>query len=150
MNLFFLYLNNKKYRLAGDVLAELRGKYQGDQAVQLASWLMYIEGQEVPGGVQQQLKAVSDVGAASGVELVNYPNPFNPTTRIQYSVSTTQCVSLKIYDVLGREVATLLDELKHPGTYSVTWDARGFPSGVYFYRLHAPGFTQTRRMISLK
>jgi hypothetical protein len=80
----------------------------------------------------------------------NYPNPFNPKTAIEYSVASTQYVSLKIYDVLGREVASLVDETRQPGVHSVSWDARGFSSGVYFYRLQSGGFTETKRMILLR
>ena len=67
----------------------------------------------------------------------NYPNPFNPATDIRYQIADRRWVSLKIYDLLGREVATLVNEMKEPGNYSVTWDARGVSSGVYFYRLMA-------------
>jgi hypothetical protein len=80
----------------------------------------------------------------------NYPNPFNPTTTIQYSVPGSQYVSLKIYDVLGREIALLVDEMKQPGTYIATWDASGLSSGVYFYRLQSGGFVETKRMILLR
>jgi hypothetical protein len=80
----------------------------------------------------------------------NYPNPFNPTTTIQYSVPSVEYVSLKIYDVLGREVASLVDEAKQPGTYTVMWDANKFSSGVYFYRLQSGGFVETKRMILLR
>jgi hypothetical protein len=79
----------------------------------------------------------------------NYPNPFNPATTIQYSVPGTQHVSLKIYDVLGREVATLVNEVKQPGYYAVTWDASGCSSGVYFYRLEAGKYVDTNKMILL-
>lgn len=80
----------------------------------------------------------------------NYPNPFNPTTTITYSVPSTRYVSLKIYDVLGREVASLVDETTRPGTYTVTWDARGVASGVYFYRLKAGGFVETKKAVLLR
>lgn len=80
----------------------------------------------------------------------NYPNPFNPTTSIGYSLSATQFVSLKVYDLLGREVAALLDGRKTPGTYEVQWNAEGYPSGVYFYRLQAGNFIQTKRMILIR
>lgn len=65
----------------------------------------------------------------------NYPNPFNPTTDIQYQISEIGFVSLKIYDLLGREVATLVNEMKPPGIYHVRWDANSAASGLYFYRL---------------
>ncbi|HEV8539425.1 MAG TPA: T9SS type A sorting domain-containing protein [Bacteroidota bacterium] len=80
----------------------------------------------------------------------NYPNPFNPETRIQYAVSSRQYVSLKIFDVLGREVATLVDEMKEPGEHDVDWDASGITSGIYFYRLQAGGFVGTKKMILLR
>jgi photosystem II stability/assembly factor-like uncharacterized protein len=80
----------------------------------------------------------------------NYPNPFNPTTRIQYSVISIQHVTLKLYDVLGREVATLVNESKDPGTYTATWDATGMGSGVYFYRLMAGSFVETKKLILLR
>jgi hypothetical protein len=80
----------------------------------------------------------------------NYPNPFNPTTAIQYSVSSTQYVSLKVYDVIGRELSTLVSEVKPPGTYTVKWDAQGLASGIYFYRLEAGQFTETRKLVLLR
>jgi photosystem II stability/assembly factor-like uncharacterized protein len=67
----------------------------------------------------------------------NYPNPFNPKTVISYQLPVTSKASLKVYDLLGREVAILVDEFKQAGSYSVRWNAQGMPSGVYFYRLVA-------------
>ena len=80
----------------------------------------------------------------------NYPNPFNPSTKIQYSVNSTQKVTLKVYDLLGREVATLVNEEKPAGTYELTWYAEGLPSGVYFYQLAAGNFIETKKMILIK
>jgi hypothetical protein len=80
----------------------------------------------------------------------NYPNPFNPSTSIQYQVSSNTKVSLKVYDVLGNEVATLVNENKTAGSYEVTFDATGLPSGVYFYQLNTETFTQTIKMVYLK
>jgi hypothetical protein len=82
----------------------------------------------------------------------NYPNPFNPTTLISYSVpvGTRHAVSLRVFDLLGREVAVLVNETKDPGRYSVTWDAHGMPSGVYFCRLEAGSVVSTKRMTLLK
>jgi hypothetical protein len=80
----------------------------------------------------------------------NFPNPFNPTTNIEFQISHSEFVSLKIFDVLGREVAVLANEANPPGAYQVSWNAVQFPSGVYFYRLQAGNFTQTRRMILSK
>lgn len=80
----------------------------------------------------------------------NYPNPFNPSTSIQYEVSSRQFVSLKIYDILGNEIETLVSEEKPAGTYEVTWNAASLPSGVYFYKLQAGNFVETRKMLLLK
>jgi xylan 1,4-beta-xylosidase len=80
----------------------------------------------------------------------NYPNPFNPSTNIQYSVPRTQYVSLKVYDMLGRELRTLVSEVKPPGSYTVEWDARGFASGVYFYRVESGTFRETKKLILLR
>ncbi|HVN48332.1 MAG TPA: endo-1,4-beta-xylanase [Bacteroidota bacterium] len=80
----------------------------------------------------------------------NYPNPFNPTTRIDYNLPTTSKVSLKIYDVLGREVQTLVNSIQAPGKYSVTLNAQGLSSGIYFYRLNAGSFSETKKLMLLK
>jgi hypothetical protein len=80
----------------------------------------------------------------------NYPNPFNPSTKIGFKVQGSGFVSLKVYDVLGREVRTLVSEELKPGSYEVPFDAAGLASGVYFYRLRAGGFTQTRTMVVLR
>jgi len=80
----------------------------------------------------------------------NYPNPFNPTTNIRFSILGTNAVSLKIRDVLGREVATLVDQTLAPGTYTAKWDATSYPSGVYFYTVRAGNTLETRRMILTK
>ncbi len=100
----------------------------------------------------------------------NYPNPFNPTTTIKYSIPyssvipnsvrdlSTQIpdqarndnVILKVYDILGREVATLVNQKQNPGIYEITWDAKNKPSGVYFYQLHTGDFRETKKMILLQ
>jgi hypothetical protein len=80
----------------------------------------------------------------------NHPNPFNPSTEIGFQISDHGLVTLKVYDVLGREVATLVNEVREPGTYNVRWDAGGVSSGAYFYRIMAGSFAQTRRMLVLK
>ena len=80
----------------------------------------------------------------------NYPNPFNPTTIIKYSIPKLSFITIKIYDVLGSEVATLVNEEKSVGIYELTCNAENLPSGVYFYRLQAGDFVQTRKMLLLK
>lgn len=80
----------------------------------------------------------------------NFPNPFNPSTEIRYQTSEVSHVSLMVFDLLGREVARLVDEVKQPGEFSVGWDASAFSSGIYFYRLHTGAFIQTKRMILMR
>ncbi len=80
----------------------------------------------------------------------NYPNPFNPSTTIGYQLPTASLVSLKMFDVLGRETATLVNEAKESGSYTVTFDASNLTSGVYYYRLSAGTFTETKKLLLLK
>ncbi|TLY27461.1 MAG: T9SS type A sorting domain-containing protein, partial [Ignavibacteria bacterium] len=80
----------------------------------------------------------------------NYPNPFNPKTELAFAIRNPDHVSLHIYDLLCREIATLLDEKLPPGTYRVSWDAAGRPSGVYYYRLISGGFAATKKMLLLR
>ncbi len=80
----------------------------------------------------------------------NFPNPFNPTTQINYALPQDAKVRLDIYNLLGQKVATLVDRKQQAGYHSVRWDASSFASGVYFYRLQAGDFVETKRMILLK
>ena len=80
----------------------------------------------------------------------NYPNPFNPSTTIKYQIPELSFVTLKVYDVLGIEVATLINGEKPVGSYEVEFDGTGLPSGVYFYRLKTGSYFQTRKMVLLK
>jgi Secretion system C-terminal sorting domain len=80
----------------------------------------------------------------------NYPNPFNPSTTIRYQLSMNSFVTLKIYDVLGREVRRLIGERQPAGMHTLTFDAANLPSGVYFYRLSAGSFMQTKKLVLLK
>jgi hypothetical protein len=80
----------------------------------------------------------------------NYPNPFNPTTTFQFSIPVSQMTTLKVYDILGREIATLVNEVKSPGTYSVQWDASKLSSGVYMYTLRSGNEFQSKKLVLLK
>ena len=82
--------------------------------------------------------------------LQNYPNPFNPTTSIRYVLPSSGTVVLRIFDILGQEVATPVNGRKEAGEHAVIWEARDVPTGVYFYRLTAGGYTQTRTMILVR
>lgn len=80
----------------------------------------------------------------------NYPNPFNPSTVIRFEIIRPVEVQLSVFDMLGRKVATLVNEYKSAGQYEVRWVAEGVPAGVYFYHLRAGGFSETRSLTVLK
>jgi len=80
----------------------------------------------------------------------NYPNPFNPTSKIKYQIAKLGKVELKVYDILGREITTLVNDIKAPGIYEVTFNASQLASGVYFYRLISSDFVQTKKMMVIK
>jgi hypothetical protein len=80
----------------------------------------------------------------------NYPNPFNPSTSIQFSVPRTEFVILKVYNIFGKEIATLVSKNLSAGTYETLWNAHGFSSGVYFYRMQAGAFSRTKKLILLR
>ncbi len=80
----------------------------------------------------------------------NYPNPFNPTTRINYKISSHSFVQLKVFDILGNEVITLVDKAQNPGNYSIRFNGRNLASGIYIYRLTAGSFSSSRKFVLLK
>ncbi len=111
------------------------------------------------GGVPIGIKPISSSIPKKYILYQNYPNPFNPTTKIKFSIPFLPLskgeaegvrVRLRIYDLLGREVTTLIDENLQPGTYEVEWNVNRFASGVYFYQLRAGDFVQTKKLVLLK
>jgi len=80
----------------------------------------------------------------------NYPNPFNPSTKINFSIPESGNISLKIYSILGKEIATLVNERKEPGTYSLNFNASNLSSGLYIYRLKVNGFVLSKKMLFIK
>lgn len=105
---------------------------------------------EVNNGDNMELAEETDAVKYKYVLKDNYPNPFNPSTTINYELATGGYTTLKIYDILGKEVASLVNEKQNAGTYAVQWNASNFSSGVYFYKLQTDGFVQTKRMILTK
>jgi hypothetical protein len=102
--------------------------------------------------------AVAAMGVDDEINLIpiafsfdqNYPNPFNPATTITYAVPQNSFISLRVFDILGNEVQTLVNETKSAGTYTVSFDAASVPSGVYFYSLEAGNFISTKKMVLIK
>jgi hypothetical protein len=80
----------------------------------------------------------------------NYPNPFNPVTQIKYGIPKQGLVTMKVYDVLGREITKLVNEVKTPGSYIVDFDGSNLSSGVYFYKLESNGFIDVKKMMLIK
>ena len=95
--------------------------------------------------VSKQIHSVSDFKLSH-----NYPNPFNATTQIQYTVPHTAHVSLRVYDIIGREIANLVDETKEAGDYTVMWNGWNVASGVYFYQMVSEEYSETRKMNLIK
>lgn len=99
----------------------------------------------------EDVVGVEDVSVPSAFALSqNYPNPFNPSTTIEFSLPEPSFVRLAVYNVIGQEITVLVSEEKSAGTRTVTWDASGYSSGAYFYRLEAGKFTQTKKMLFIK
>ncbi|MDP3149076.1 MAG: LamG-like jellyroll fold domain-containing protein [Ignavibacteria bacterium] len=97
------------------------------------------------------ITGIEDPILPTTTDLMNaYPNPFNPETRIRYSLNTNQHVSLMVYDILGKEVMTLVNETKEPGYYEVSFNASSLPSGIYFYRMQAGEFVSVKKLLLLK
>jgi len=93
----------------------------------------------------------NEVSGPTGFALSqNFPNPFNPTTSIKFNVGERANVTLKVFDMLGREVATLVNEVKESGSYDVNFDAAKLASGTYVYKLTAGNFVETKKMVLLK
>ena len=97
------------------------------------------------------IEQIEDEGLPRGFRLdQNYPNPFNPMTTLAFAIPQRAHVTLKVFDSLGRAVSTLVDKALGAGVYRVVFDAEDLPSGVYFYRIEAEGFVQTKKLLLLK
>ena len=110
---------------------------------------MYLDYLAVPTNVLTSVNSPSTMPLRFSLEQ-NYPNPFNPVTTIRYSIASPEHVRLRVFDLLGREVARVVDQHQLPGTYGIPFDAGRLSSGVYFYRLEAGSHVATRRMLLLK
>jgi hypothetical protein len=131
----FVYIAGRPYRYDNS------SSYQNYNYI-IDNWLNFI-----PVNVDDETPA----GSVNTYKLFqNYPNPFNPSTKISYSIPETDLVTLKVYDVLGNEVATLVSENKPVGSYEIEFDGSELTSGVYFYRLQAGSFIETKKMILMK
>ncbi len=96
------------------------------------------------------VKSISETTPNNFILMQNYPNPFNPSTIISYSVPKSSLVTIKVYDALGREVETLVNEQKSPGNYKINFNMGNLTSGVYFYQMKSRYFTAVKKMLLLK
>jgi hypothetical protein len=142
-------------RVSGEVIF-LEYKYYA-RGIGLVMFVREIPADQAHTGALVRYDAVTSVevnnelAVPTGFRLCqNYPNPFNPSTVISYHVASVGKVSLKVFDLLGREVSTLINEVKSAGTYTTTFNAANMPSGVYFYRLQAGSYIETKKLILLR
>lgn len=116
----------------------------GGDVGSLRAWCLIITYQTILGGIQTI--EIPNYYSLSQ----NYPNPFNPSTSIKFTLPKAEIVSLKVYDVLGKEVAVLVNELKQPGVYDVDFNGSNLASGIYFYRIEAGEFTSVKKLMLVK
>ncbi len=96
------------------------------------------------------VEQINDAGVEDYSLNQNYPNPFNPSTNIQFSLPQSSFVTLEVFNLISESVGVLVSEELNAGTYNYSWNAKALPSGIYFYKLQAGNFTQTKKMILLK
>ncbi|MCI0708074.1 MAG: T9SS type A sorting domain-containing protein [Ignavibacteriae bacterium] len=127
---------------------ELKTKYPDDALTDHARILM---GEESQSASAEQIASEQNRNTAEQeLALKSYPNPFNPSTQIRYSIKDAGYVSLKVYDLLGREVAVLVDEEKQPGAFTIEWNAGHLPSGMYFSRLESSGRAIIQKLLLVR
>jgi hypothetical protein len=128
----------------GDWIVEIHDNFSGDQGT-LKAWCLTIYYEEPSGLVNNQNYSKNGFSLSQ-----NYPNPFNPTTSIKFSIQKSGLVTLKVLDILGREVETLVNDTRVAGNYTVNFNGSGLSSGVYFFRIEAGDFISIKKMILTK
>lgn len=129
------------YNASNNLTEELRKEWAGSDWINVEKYIYSY----ITTGVEKHEELDFDYNVSN-----NYPNPFNPSTKIKYKIPALSFVTIKVFDPLGKEVATLVNEEKPMGNYEITWNAENLPSGVYFYQMKAGNFIQTRKMLLLK
>ena len=152
MSLYWLHVRAGRYSEAEQVLSRVKPLDASEAEALEAAWQhLAEESGSIRGDDASTMPEVASASAASQEKLVEvYPNPFNPATKIQYTLSSEGLVRLKIYDVLGREVETLVDGLQHAGRHEAVFEASELPSGVYLYHLEVAGRVYSGTMLLLK
>jgi hypothetical protein len=132
------------------------GEVSGGSTADVHFYVGLFENMNGGARIFQTTYTVTDVElASSGIPVSyklndNYPNPFNPSTKIIYSVPQSSNVVIRVFDILGNEIENLVNEEKQTGIYEITWYAENLPSGIYFYRLQAGSFVETKKMVLMK
>jgi subtilisin family serine protease len=140
-----LHYNKKMTDNAAACFSTIVNNFPGSAAARFAeNELQILEGQA------KETAKTTGFAVSRGITLTNYPNPFNPTTTIAYQIPTDGHVTIKVFDILGRDVTTLVDEFKPAGSYTVQFDASRLASGIYFYSIHAGEYTAVKKMLLLK
>ena len=121
----------------------MKANYTAPKVVATASFPKVDEGGDFGPETERMIPKKSEL-------LQNFPNPFNPSTTIHYTLSKNSEVMLKIFDLLGKEVETIVSGEKPAGDYEVIWNAKNLPSGIYFYTIRAGEFSETKKLTLLK
>ncbi len=156
LNEFYVYLYSQKFDSAKTVLSDIPALYANNKDVLLANWLLdraagSSSNQIIKQGTSQLASMQDNNTAPSKFQVMqNYPNPFNPSTIIHYEIPNDGLVTLRIYDELGREVKTLVNQYESKGRYDINFNASNLASGIYFYRLNAGNYSAIKKMILLK
>ncbi len=156
LNLFFIHYNKGEYDLSASILQKVASKGENDYELASAKWLLNVVGKETAnfslskGSSENSIAAELSEGKNEFTLFDNYPNPFNPTTQISFSISEKSQIKLKVFDVLGREITLLADGVFEAGKYEFSFDASNLPSGVYFYNLTTASGSISKKMLLVK
>ena len=148
-NKFYTHFAKKEFQDAREELETIKSKYEQDDQILAMDWLLYLEGYN-PTLMNKAVTTKTSVSPEKKLSLQNYPNPFNPSTTIRFYIEERGKVNLTIYDILGRRVKTLVNEIREPGEYEVSFNASNLASGVYIYRLQSNEQVLTRKFILIK
>ena len=154
LNSFYNYLfNNQNVSLGKAVLQaklSLENQSSSEDAIPRRYTLLGDPALKVPSGTIAQVN-ISNPNIPENYSLKqNFPNPFNPTTTIRYSIPKAVHITIKVYNIIGQLVATLIDEYKQAGNYEIKFNGSNLSSGVYFYRMQAGNFVEVKKLILLK
>ncbi len=151
LNQFFINYNSQRYRQAREQLTTLQARYPDEEMVAIAAWLMEVaDGETQPSTSQRQVARQSKPVVEQPISLVAFPNPFNPAIQFEFRVAQAGPVLLRVFDILGRELAVLLNEEKNAGMYRAAWNASTVPSGLYVARLESGGKAVIQKILLVR